>query len=68
MQAGIKAIFEVAEGIAAAANPFTAWQAPMHFAAAKTYAIVAAVAGGAGVGSSPRSSGHGWRQRLDIRV
>jgi hypothetical protein len=50
MQAGIKAIFEVAEGIAAAANPFTAWQAPMHFAAAKTYAIVAAVAGGAGVG------------------
>jgi hypothetical protein len=50
LQAGIKAIFEVAEGLAAAANPFTAWQAPMHFAAAKTYAIVAAVAGGAGVG------------------
>lgn len=53
-QAGVKAIFEVAEGLAAAANPFTAWQAPIHFAAAKTYGLVAlgAVAVGAGIGAA----------------
>jgi hypothetical protein len=64
MQAGIKAIFEVAEGIAAAANPFTAALAPAHFLAAKTYAIVAAVAGGAGVGLAlgARSMGGGSKQ------
>lgn len=47
-QAAVKAIFELAEGLAALANPFTAWQAPMHFAAAKTYGIVAGVAAIAG--------------------
>jgi hypothetical protein len=51
-QAGVKAIFEVAEGLAALANPATAYQAPIHFAAAKTYGMVAlgAVAVGAGIG------------------
>jgi hypothetical protein len=53
-QAGVKAIFEVAEGIAAAANPFTAWQTPIHFAAAKTYGLVAlgATAVGLGLGAA----------------
>lgn len=50
VQAGIKAIYELAEGWAAAANPFTAWQAPMHFAAAKLYGLVSAGALAAGVG------------------
>ncbi len=49
VQAGVKAIFELAEGFAAAANPFTAWEAPLHFAAAKTYGIVAGVAVGTGL-------------------
>lgn len=50
IQAGIKALFELAEGYAALANPFTAYLAPMHFAAAKTYGLVAAGAGIAAVG------------------
>lgn len=49
VQGGIKAIFEVAEGIAASARyDFVA--ASQHFAAAKTYGIIAAVAGGIGIG------------------
>jgi hypothetical protein len=50
VQAGIKALFEVAEGVAAAANPATAWQAPGHFAAAKMYGVVSGVAAGIGIG------------------
>ena len=50
IQSGIKALFELAEGYAALANPFTAALAPMHFAAAKTYGLVAAAAGIAGIG------------------
>jgi tape measure domain-containing protein len=46
-QAAVKAIFEVAEGFAALANPVTAWQAPFHFKAAAIYAVVA---GGAAIG------------------
>jgi hypothetical protein len=46
-QATVKAIFEVAEGYAALANPFTAWTAPFHFASAKFYGVVAAMAAGA---------------------
>ncbi|HEX8370661.1 MAG TPA: hypothetical protein VF604_19100 [Pyrinomonadaceae bacterium] len=53
-QAAIKAIFELAEGFAAAAsfpwNPDGLRQASMHFAAAKTYGIVAGVAAVAAVG------------------
>jgi hypothetical protein len=49
IQSAVKAIFELAEGFAALANPITAWQAPFHFAAAKFYAIVAGVAGGIGL-------------------
>jgi hypothetical protein len=61
MQAGIKAIFEVAEGFAALANPFLAWTAPLHFKAAATYGIVAGIAGGAGValGLGARAAGGG---------
>lgn len=57
-QAGVKAIFEVAEGLAAAAsfplNPDGLRQAAMHYAAAKTYGIVAlgATAVGAGIGAA----------------
>ena len=47
-QAAVKAIFELAEGLAALANPFTAWRAPIHFAAAKTYGLIAGVAAVAG--------------------
>jgi hypothetical protein len=46
-QATVKAIFEVAEGYAALANPFTAYLAPMHFASAKMYGLIAGVAAGA---------------------
>lgn len=49
IQAGVKALFEIAEGYAAAANPFTAYQAPFHFAAAKMYGLVSAAAIGTGV-------------------
>jgi hypothetical protein len=61
IQSGIKALFEVAEGMAAAANPFTAWMAPMHFAAAKMYGTVAAYAGiaGAGLAAAGRMAGGG---------
>ncbi len=61
IQAGIKALFQVAEGMAAAANPFTAWMAPMHFAAAKMYGTVAAYAGvaGAGLAIAGRAAGGG---------
>jgi hypothetical protein len=59
VQAGIKAIWEVAEGLAALANPFTAWQAPLHFAAAKVYGLVAvgALAVGAGLRAAFGGSG-----------
>ncbi len=43
LQAASKAIFEVAEGYAALANPLTAALAPMHFTAATNYGIVAGV-------------------------
>lgn len=50
----MKGIFEVAEGIAASAqaifNPAKAAEAALHFAAAKVYFTVAAIAGAAGVG------------------
>lgn len=49
-EALIKGIFEYAEGMAALANPFLAWTAPFHFAAAKMYFTTAAIAGAAGVG------------------
>lgn len=49
VQAGIKALFELAEGYAALANPFTAYLAPFHFAAAKIYGIVAGAALGTGL-------------------
>ena len=56
-QATVKAIFETAEGIALASNPFTAWMAPPHFVAAKMYAVAAITAGGIGLGLSAASSG-----------
>lgn len=51
-QAGFKAIFEYAEGLAALG---TTWGVPnpssiAHFAAATTYGTIAAIAGGAGIG------------------
>ena len=49
IQAGIKAIFEVAEGYASLAI-FDARGAGLHFAAAATYGTIAGVAGGVGVG------------------
>lgn len=52
MEAGMKALFQVAEGLAMAANPFTAHLAAGHFAAAKAYGVVAAIAGGIGVGAA----------------
>jgi hypothetical protein len=51
IQAGFKALFEYAEGIAAAANPFTAALAPGHFAAAAAYGVAAAAAGAVGIGT-----------------
>ncbi len=50
IQAGIKALYELAEGYAMLANPFTAALAPGHFAAAAAYGTVAAAAGAVGVG------------------
>lgn len=47
-QAVVEALFNVAKGLAALANPFTAWQAPGYFAAAKAFGLVAAAAGLAG--------------------
>lgn len=44
LQAASKAIFEIAEGYVALANPATAALAPMHFTAATNYGIVAGVA------------------------
>jgi hypothetical protein len=41
-QATVEAIMELARGFAALANPFTAWQAPLHFKAAAMFGIVAA--------------------------
>lgn len=59
-QAGFKAIFEYAEGLAAAAS-FNYYSAGLHFAAAKTYGVVAAIAGGVGVaaGLGARAAGGG---------
>ncbi len=50
IQSGIKALYEIAEGYAMLANPFTAALAPGHFAAAAAYGTVAAAAGAVGVG------------------
>lgn len=47
-QATVEAIMELARGFAALANPFTAWQAPMHFKAAALFGVVAAGAALAG--------------------
>jgi hypothetical protein len=57
-QAAVKAIFELAEGWAALANPLTAWQAPMHFTAAKIYGLVAGVAAGTAL-AIPGGKGNG---------
>jgi hypothetical protein len=51
MQSGVKAIFEVAEGMAAAAS-FNPYSAALHFAAAKVYGLVALGTGIAGVGAA----------------
>jgi tape measure domain-containing protein len=45
-QAAVKSLFYLAEGIAAATNPFTAYMAPGYFAAS---AVMAGIAGGAAV-------------------
>lgn len=62
-QAVVKAIFEVAEGMAALArlDPATA---SLHFAAAKVYGTTAAIAGAAGVGLAlgARAAGGGSNQ------
>ena len=47
-QATVEAIMELARGFAALANPFTAWQAPLHFKAAALFGAVAAGAAVAG--------------------
>jgi hypothetical protein len=49
---GADALAEVALGIAAAANPFTVWQAAGHFAAATAHGTAAAAYGAIGVGSA----------------
>jgi hypothetical protein len=49
VESAVKAIFEYAEGLRDLAN-LNFYGAGMHFAAAKTYGIVAAVAGAVGVG------------------
>ncbi len=62
-QSAVKAIFELAEGFAAAAsfplNPDGLRQAAMHFAAAKTFAIVAGVAAVAALAIPGGGSGGG---------
>lgn len=47
-QATVEAIMELARGFAALANPFTAWQAPLHFKSAALFGVVAAGAALAG--------------------
>jgi tape measure domain-containing protein len=49
VEAGIKAIFQVAEGFAALAT-YQPVKAANHFAAAKVYGVVAGVAAGVGIG------------------
>jgi hypothetical protein len=51
IEAGLKALMQYAEGLALAANPFTAALAPGHFAAASAYGIAAAAAGAVGLGT-----------------
>ncbi len=46
------ALAEYAMGIAALANPFTAWLAPGHFAAATAHGVAAAAYGALGVGAA----------------
>jgi hypothetical protein len=53
----IKSLKELAEGFAALANPFTAWQAPAHFKAAAMYGAVAAAAGVAAHFANPSDEG-----------
>jgi hypothetical protein len=64
IEAGLKALMEYAEGVAMAANPFTAWLAPGHFAAAKAYGVAAAAAGafafGTGLGARALGGGSGF--------
>lgn len=62
-EAIIKGFFNIAEGLAAAANPFTAWMAPGYFAAAKAYFVTAAIAGAAGIalGLGARAAGGGGK-------
>jgi hypothetical protein len=45
-QSIVKGIYETAEGFAALAKPWTAWQAPFHFTAAKWFFAVGGVAAG----------------------
>lgn len=60
-ESAVKAVYNIAEGIAALTNPATAWKAPLHFKAAAVYGTVAAVAGAAGAMMSGGSSGVGAR-------
>ncbi len=61
IEAGLKALMQYAEGVALAANPFTAALAPGHFAAASAYAATAAAAAAVGVGTGllARAAGGG---------
>lgn len=59
VQAGVKALYNLAEGLAAAANPFTAWMAPGYFLAAAEYALVAGAAGGTAAALSGSGGGGG---------
>jgi hypothetical protein len=74
-QALVESLMEIARGLAALANPFTAWQAPMHFAAAKAFALVGGVAAGialaipgGGAGGSGASELAGGAGREDGRT
>jgi hypothetical protein len=57
VQAAVKALYNVAEGLAALANPATAWMASGYFTAAAEYALVAGVAGGSAAALSGGSGG-----------
>jgi hypothetical protein len=61
IEAGLKALMQYAEGLALAANPFTAALAPGHFAAAAAYGVAAAAAGAVGIGTGllARAAGGG---------
>lgn len=59
IEAGLKALMQYAEGVALAANPFTAYLAPGHFAAATAYGVAAAAAGAVGLGTGLASRAFG---------